>query len=154
VSSWRSTYRGLVPDSYLDSMSAEEYEARWRRVLSEGRSVNHTFVATAGGQVVGFASGGRERDQDPIYTGELYAIYLVEEHQRQGLGRRLVEAVTRRLVELEHSSMLVWVLAPNPARGFYETLGGAFVRARDIEIGGAEFEEAGYGWLDIRQLLL
>jgi GNAT superfamily N-acetyltransferase len=154
VDSWRTTYRGLVSDTYLDGMSIEDYEVRWRRMLNDYAVANHTYVATIADEIVGFASGGRERDQDAIYTGELYAIYLLEEHQRRGLGRRLVDAVVRRLLELEHSSMLVWVLAMNPARVFYESLGGAFVRSREIEIGGSTFEEAGYGWLDIRPLLL
>jgi GNAT superfamily N-acetyltransferase len=154
VDSWRTTYRGLVPDPYLDGMSLQEYEVRWRRMLNEYAATNHTFVASVGGEIVGFASCGRDRDQDAIYTGELYAIYVLEEHQRRGLGRRLVDAVVRRLLELEHSSMLVWVLASNPARTFYEALGGAYVRSRDIEIAGQTYEEAGYGWLDIRPVLL
>lgn len=153
VDSWRTTYRGLVPDPYLDGMSLQEYEVRWRRMLNEYAATNHTFVASVGGEIVGFASCGRERDQDPIYLGELYAIYLLQDQQRRGLGRRLVSAVAERLIELDYRSMLVWVLAPNPARGFYEALGGAFVRARQMEIGGESKEEVGYGWLDAAVLV-
>ena len=58
-----------------------------------------------------------------------------------------------RLQALAYPSMLVWVLAANPARGFYESLGGAFVRSRELELGGETHEEVGYGWLDVRALL-
>ena len=46
--------------------------------------------------------------------------------------------------------MLVWVLADNPSRHFYEALGGQYVSAKQIEIGGAMLDEVSYGWRDIR----
>src|ERR671939_726224 len=132
VLSWRTTYRGLLSDRYLDGLDIDDHESRWQRLLASGGG--DTFVAQEGSEIVGFASCGRERDQDPIYLGELYAIYLLQDNQRRGLGRRLVSAVAERLIELEYRSMLVWVLAANPARGFYEALGGAFVRSRQLEL--------------------
>ena len=151
VASWRTTYRGLLRDAYLDGLDVEDHAGRWRRLLGSG--AGDTFVALEGSDVVGFASCGRERDQDPIYQGELYAIYLLEDRQRRGLGRRLVSSVARRLLELEYRSMLVWVLAANPARAFYEAIGGALVRSRQMELAGETQEEAGYGWLDVADLL-
>jgi hypothetical protein len=44
--------------------------------------------------------------------------------------------------------MLVWVLADNPSRRFYEALGGAPVRTQHIEFGGTLLEEIAYGWRD------
>jgi ribosomal protein S18 acetylase RimI-like enzyme len=151
VLSWQTTYRGLLSDRYLDSLDIDDHESRWQRLLASGSG--DTFVAQEGPEIVGFGSCGRERDQDPIYLGELYAIYLLQDNQRRGLGRRLVSAVAERLIELEYRSMLVWVLAANPARGFYEALGGAFVRSRQMEIGGESNEEIGYGWLDAAVLV-
>ncbi len=46
--------------------------------------------------------------------------------------------------------MLVRVLAENPARKFYEALGGQLLKAKPIEIGGATLDEVAYGWTDIR----
>jgi ribosomal protein S18 acetylase RimI-like enzyme len=151
VLSWQTTYRSLLSDRYLDSLTVDEHESRWHRLLASGNG--DTFVAQDGADIVGFASCGRERDQDPIYLGELYAIYLLREHQRRGIGRRLVSTVAERLIELEYRSMLVWVLAANPARAFYEALGGAFVRSRQMELAGETKEEVGYGWLDAAVLL-
>jgi len=36
VASWRSAYRGLLPDSLLDAMSVDELEQRWRSRLPAG----------------------------------------------------------------------------------------------------------------------
>ena len=33
VSSWRSTYRGLMPDAVLDSLSVERRAEFWREVI-------------------------------------------------------------------------------------------------------------------------
>jgi len=48
--------------------------------------------------------------------------------------------------------MLVWVLAENPNRRFYESLGGRFLRSTTITLGGADLEEWAYGWDDLRGL--
>src|SRR5262249_5639606 len=103
-------------------------------------------------ELVGFASGGPERTEDPEYAGELSAIYLLESHQRRGIGRRLVQAVVERLAQAGLHSMIVWVLAENPSRRFYEALGGELVRQDKIEIGGVIYDKVAYGWRDIGEM--
>jgi len=149
VASWRTTYRGLLPDGFLDALDDQGYEDRWRRALAE--SSMRVYVAedeaSEGSGVVGFASGGRERAGEPGYAGELYAIYVVREAQGRGFGRELVRAVVGGLGELRLTDMIVWVLRDNSAaRGFYERLGGTFVRSQPITIGPATLEEVSYGW--------
>ena len=104
------------------------------------------------GAVVGFADGGRERSGDPHYDGELYAIYLLQSAQRQGIGRQLVKAVAKELSSSFHA-MLVWVLAQNEARRFYEALGGVYLRETSVRIAGKELIEVGYGWSDLKTLV-
>lgn len=155
VDSWRTTYAGLMPDDFLAGLAYDAQERRWAGILAVQGPASFVYVVEQGGEMVGFASGGREREGDPTYTGELYAIYLLEEHQRRGLGRVLVGAVASRLAEAGHRSMLVWVLKENiAARGFYEHLGGAFLRSARRDVAGLELEEAGYGWLDLDPLRL
>jgi GNAT superfamily N-acetyltransferase len=101
-------------------------------------------------QIVGFASGGPVRDpRSALYKGELYAIYLLTRAQRSGLGRQLVVAVARHFVRRDINSMLVWVLADNPARHFYEALGGTYVRMKMEAVGDDMHKELAYGWKDI-----
>jgi ribosomal protein S18 acetylase RimI-like enzyme len=145
VASWRTTYRGILPDDFLESLSEERYEERWRRsLLDEGTRV---YVAEDGREVVGFASGGRERAGEHSFAGELYAIYVLEEAQGRGHGRGLVRAVSAGLRELDLADMIVWVLRDNTrARRFYERLGGIFIRSQPVTIGTAVLEEVSYGW--------
>jgi ribosomal protein S18 acetylase RimI-like enzyme len=145
VATWRTAYRGLLPDDFLASLSGAGYEERWRRTL--GESPNHVYVAENAHGVIGFASGGRERAGEDGYSGELYAIYVVREAQHQGHGRRLVQAVVGSLREMGLKDMIVWVLRDNAsARKFYERLGGVYVRTQPITVGSAQLEEVSYGW--------
>src|SRR5262249_41097825 len=109
-------------------------------------------VSDADSRVVGFASGGAPRDGDPVYAGELDAIYLLRQAQGQGVGRRLVAAVTRTLAERGIDSLLLWVFAENPARRFYEALGGKLVGQQQFELGGRMMAEVSYGWRDTTPL--
>jgi GNAT superfamily N-acetyltransferase len=154
VESWRTTYKGILPDDYLADLGYEQREPLWRRILSKPGRQRLVYVAEdSPGNIVGFASGGRERSGDPVYTGELYAIYLLEGWQRQGIGRQLAVAVVRRLIQRGLRSLLIWVLAQNPSRRFYEALGGRQVREKLETRGDVQLVEIAYGWLDARRLI-
>jgi ribosomal protein S18 acetylase RimI-like enzyme len=153
VDSWRATYRGIVPDAHLDQLAYEPRARRWAAQLEETGSTDFTdVVELPSGQLVGFATSGPEREGDPIYRGELYGIYLLPAHQRQGIGRRLAARAAERLAAAGIRSLLVWVLEANAACRFYEALGGQRLRESPITIGGAPLVKVAYGWPDTRGL--
>jgi len=134
-----------VPDDFLESLTEANYSERWRRGIADRSS--RVYVAEDETGVVGFASGGRERAGEGAFTGELYAIYVLDRAQRRGAGRELVGAVVGGLREMSLGDMIVWVLRDNPkARRFYERIGGTYVRSQPITIGQATLEEVAYGW--------
>lgn len=151
VASWRTTYRGVVPDEYLDGLSVERRETFWRGALEKPGDGAFTLVALDGdgGSVVGFAHAGATREPDLPYTAELYALYLLKSAQRHGSGRALLEAVIGRLLQKGFSSLMLWVLEQNPAAGFYAAMGGKRVASKPITIGGAALVEVAYGWDDL-----
>jgi GNAT superfamily N-acetyltransferase len=155
VDSWRTSYRGIVPQGYLDGMFYEDFEDRWRgwlRAVGDPRWA-HRVAELPSGQIVGFASSGpRQGSAYADYGGELYTLYLLREHQRAGTGRRLFGSVARGLAEGGSTSLLAWVLARNPSRRFYETVGGRLLGSQELEIGGARLEEVAYGWLDVESI--
>ena len=153
VESWRTTYRGIVPQEYLDGLRAEQRAANWRRSLAASPEQSFVFVAERAGAIVGFASGGRERRQSAAFAGELEAIYLLADQQRGGIGHLLVAAVATELLRRDLRSMLLWVLEQNsPARAFYERLGGRIVEQQSVTIGGLALTELANGWHDIAPL--
>ncbi len=143
-----------MPDSYLDNISLARRGNWWQRVLTNSENQTFLFVAEdETGQPVGFVEGGPQRDENYSYDGELYAIYVLKEHQGKGMGRELMLATARELKNRGAHNMLLWVLKDNaPSRRFYESMGGQFVDEKEFELGGATLSEVGYGWDDINML--
>ncbi|MGB7876830.1 MAG: GNAT family N-acetyltransferase [Anaerolineales bacterium] len=154
VDSWQSTYRDIIATDYLARLSVDHHAERWLEILRKQDTKNCIFVAeNKDDQVIGFASGGPQRDLRLNYDGELYAIYLLEIAQRRGLGTRLTHAVANHLAMNGFESMLVWVLDGNPSNQFYAALGGEYVSKKMINIGEQELTEVAYGWRNLHDLV-
>jgi ribosomal protein S18 acetylase RimI-like enzyme len=149
VVTWRHAYKGIVADATLAAMSVERSTANWQRGLSRPESVG--LVALVDDAVVGFAVGGLQRDETlPDYDGELYALYVLPQHQGRGIGRELVRQFAAALHEAEYKAMVIWVLKDNVAgRAFYERIGGRYLREKPILIGEQTLQEVAYGWNDL-----
>lgn len=151
IDSWLTTYRGLIPDTVLDNLSSERRRDWWQDIVIGPQKVD-VVVADDSGQVAGFAYFGAEREKDPVYHGELYAIYLLKDYQKKGLGRLLFKATADGLLTRGLNNMIVWVLSTNPARRFYEKLGGIYLRDKPEKFGEVTLQESAYGWDDIHPL--
>lgn len=157
VDSWRTTYAGLMPDTILANISLEKRTRMMEGFIRSQPENAITFVAEESEGIVGFAQCGPNRESkiDSAFEGELYGIYLLCEWQGKGLGKQLVQAVSRFLLSHRLESMIVWVLASNqPACIFYKALGGVFVREREIDIQGHAMIESSFGWKNLRRLAL
>jgi ribosomal protein S18 acetylase RimI-like enzyme len=152
IASWQTAYRGILPDAYLDQLANTYPErlARWEHGLRQAETTGtKTFVVeTSEHGIVGFATAGPIRKPVQDYTGELYAIYLLAEHRRIGLGQVLFQRCVRHLRERHLSNMLVLVLEKNPARRFYEAVGGVVIPGLriDLTIADTPVVEVAYGW--------
>ena len=154
VETWRDTYAGLIPDRTLLGLSRTSHTESWRRVLRDSRDDSITRVAEGpDSRVVGFANAGRARPTNLPYDGEVYTLYVVPDHQGAGHGRRLLGALLSALWAAGCRSALVWVLAGNPARFFYEAMGGTLIATREEPFHGVVLNECAYGWPDLRRLV-
>ena len=151
--SWRTAYRGIVPEEYLATADAVDWEEHWSG-LKDPASKTQVFVAESKESgIVGIASAGPERTGDEVYVGELYALYLLRDFQRQGIGKRLTVATAQRLGKTGIPSMLVWMFRDNaPARRFYEALGAEYLREQEITLAGGPRMLVAYGWQYISAL--
>ena len=156
IESWRTTYDGIIPADFLARLSRSGREAAYEERLSfiTGPTSEFAYVAEDEDRIVGFAYAGPRRTRRVGYLGEIYALYVLEEYQRQGIGHRLVSAVVRHFLSHRLDSMIIWVLIYNPACAFYEALGGGIVAQSSIDIGGTTLLKLGYGWEDIRTIAL
>ncbi len=153
IDAWRATYRGMIPDAYLDAMSLSDSAAFWERILASGSPYASVYVATKSDTVVAFAAANRREPPKLGFDAELSAIYLAAGYKRRGIGSRLVSAVATAQRERGATGLLTWVIATNKeARAFYEALGGELLVEQPFQWDGLDLVEAGYGFRDLNVL--
>jgi L-amino acid N-acyltransferase YncA len=153
VASWRTTYPGIIAQESIDRLTVADRTAAIGRALRrEIRFVPEVYVAVTGGEIVGWVSGGALREPIAAFGAELYGIYLLQSAQRAGLGAALTRRLASRLVEMGYRSMVVRVLAANPACMFYERLGGVVVSEGVHMVDGHSYPERIYGYADLGAL--
>jgi len=143
VESWRTAYRGIVPEAYLAGLNIEERTTRWGQILT---SPSRVLAAERDGKIVGFIAGGPIRQPVGECDAELYAIYIDLPVRGKGIGTALLSALAKLLDEDGFKSMAAWVLDANSATTFYQRTGAASVAAKEIEIGGALLPATAYAW--------
>ena len=146
VQTWQDTYLSVIPCGYLFTMSVPRHEQAFFKELKSRKVIS--FVAEDAGRVMGFITGGYERNGDVIYSGEIYTLYVLKNHQRRGIGAELVSALARQFNRESIYSMLVRVLKENPYRRFYSKISGTYLKAERIPFAGEVMEVEIYGWLD------
>jgi ribosomal protein S18 acetylase RimI-like enzyme len=139
VATWRHAYAGLIPDNVLAGLDpvadAEFFRTNWPS--DPAVLARQIQVAERAGEIVGFVRSNAcrpskaEKDPDPapdaLGVGEIYAIYVLPEHQGHGVGARLVDAAVSALASRRLAPVVLWVLAENwPSRRFYERVGFAY----------------------------
>jgi ribosomal protein S18 acetylase RimI-like enzyme len=152
IDSWRTAYLEIISQAHLDNLNLDAHTARHTRLMA--KPGYRYFVAeskTAG--IIGFISGGPERSGDGRYTGELYAIYLLQDFHRRGIGTSLVREWARKMLDDGLPNAMVWVLSANVrALEFYKRIGARFHREDKVHIGGEHLPEQALVFDDLKIL--
>ncbi len=152
VTSWRSAFRGIAPDDYLDHQVNPESQAEdWKEILTDGEQI--VMVAEMGKEVVGYAWAHREDDPAIEWDAELISMHILPPFKRKGIGTGLVSVIARELRKRDCSSFYLSVLEENyPARAFYESIGGTLAGSRSTQLGGKDLTDVFYAWKDLSNL--
>ena len=149
VRSWKESFAGIVPQIFLDKKSVEKRVKAFEKGFSA--PFYKMYVAEVPERsIVGFADFGEPRENIDAYEGELYAIYLLPEFQRKGIGERLFNLGVDFFIRSGRNSMYLLTLEVSPYRLFYEKMGGQIVGRKQIEIEGIMYDELVYGWNSLR----
>jgi len=152
VETWRDSYPGMLPDDVLVRLSPDRQSRSWRHAVRDpSQAVLVADELTAG--VVGFGSCGASRHRNLPFSGEVYTLYVSGDHQRRGVGRQLILSLLATLRERGHDSAVVWALADNPSRFFYEAMGGSLVAEGEDVLWGVPIRQRAYGWRDLSEWL-
>ena len=135
---WRHAYAGLIPHRALRAMIERRGAGWWARAIRNGATI---LVMEYGGEIVGYATLGRNRTRALSPDGEIYELYLAPRFQGLGFGRRLFESCRTLLRARGLSGVAVWSLSDNDnAMRFYRALGGC-----DVAVGSETFDDVTLG---------
>jgi ribosomal protein S18 acetylase RimI-like enzyme len=141
--SWKSAYKGIVPQEYLDGLA----ENRWSGFISN--ELTNLWVVSDGEQIVGTSTYAPARDEKFRGWGEIISIYLLPQYSRRGIGTKLLQASMDSLFLKKYNKIYLWVFEDNyPARDFYEKNGFGFNGdVREITLGGKRLNEIRYTYI-------
>lgn len=154
IAGWRASYDGLVDPAFLDGLDVEKRTKDWQDWLSSGTDAIIAYDDQGGG--AGFISFGRLKTPPPgvsqirpLYSAEIYALYILPAYWRQKLGRQLMAAAAKALKIRKHKSLCLWVVEKNTrAVAFYKALGGQKCGGKTVDIGGRHLSDTAFGWRD------
>lgn len=154
VDTLQATYANFYPANLLAARNYEAVEAAWRQHLWESpETEEYAFVAeTEEREIVGVLICGPTVGGEEAYQGEIFALFVLPAYHGQGIGKKLVQHAVIKFLALNISNMLVWVQEKNPARGFYEAIGGIPKRQKVVKRQNMKMVEIGYSWDNISQV--
>ena len=128
-----------------------------RYPISRARGADVVLVAqeSDGGGIVGFGNCGRARHDTALggAMGEVYTLYVANDWQGRGIGRALLSGLFDSLQGHGINQAMVWVLSGNPARFFYEAMGGDRLAERREPFSGTVLDETAYFWSNLGEWL-
>lgn len=154
ITGWKQSYKGLMPDALLDRLDMKADAERVRAVMADGSNRSLRFVVEQNGVVVGMGACGPARGNEGLRgQGEVYAIYLLDEVKRQGIGEAFMREMAKAMTAQGLTSLQVCVLENNaPARKFYEKLGGKLQKSGIFTYEGFQLPDVTYVWDDLKVL--
>lgn len=153
---WRDTYAAIVTPEYLDYQSDRVRRrseiAAWLDDFNEGAEA--IFVAEREGEVVGFIHMELGNKASLGSSGYVNLLYIDKAAHGRGIGKHLMSAGARWLVESEPGPLVLSAFELNPHRAFYAALGGIEVKRVLNDISGAKVWSVLYLWPDPSVLVL
>ena len=169
VTSWRSTYRGIMPDKVINSLNYQRFEEKWEQLLSQNDPDVLTFMALDPEHgLLGFIRAGSNGTEDAPAPNEIYALNIAPRFQRRGVGTLLMKEAFYQINKHAHwrveagidapealcDSVFLWVLCANQkTRWFMKALGGRQARLGEDTVDKEKLPKVAYLWTDLSHVL-
>ncbi|NNF80183.1 MAG: GNAT family N-acetyltransferase [Rhizobiales bacterium] len=152
VASWRSSYRGVLPDAYLDGEADAERGAHWQKTLKGLGPQDIVLLAEDNEGLHGFISVYWRKE--PGFDAYLDNLHVRPGQRGGGLGRQLLAAALQRLIAQGAHNFCLWVFDQNQgAVRFYERLGGKPVERGLDDFAGSNAPHTKIAWEDLPAFL-
>lgn len=145
VLSWKTAYKGIIPDDYLDNISIEEKAQKFEKNIVQNNDFEY-LAAWLDDKMIGILVVGPCRDLDinTGETGEICGIYLHPDYFGKGYGYKLINHGIS-ILRTRFKFITLWVLEENMrARSFYEKAGFRFDGTKKDIVFGKRLVEIRY----------
>ena len=112
VSCWKESYKGIFPQDFLNNLDVDDLES----IRKCENKISEYVVYEKDDQIIGMARYGKNQKDYGDSYGEIYALYVRPDFQRQRVGTELVK----------------YVFKENKANNFYKKIGGKFIGESDF----------------------
>lgn len=111
---WKSAYRGIFPDEYIDADTASKRTAEFLEAIKDTKCTY--FLLEEDDRAAGIVKTCEDNN-----VLEIESIYILDEYRGKGLGRQFMDYIK---TQSTCDSIFLWVLETNAkARRFYENNG-------------------------------
>ena len=157
VAVWQTTYRGLIADALIDEVTFAQRAAMWGDILTAYTETHPVLVAEDFG--VGVVRLRQCRARCAAKTCSAIAassrrFICCPPISGAASAARCCPASRCCCASAATIRRIAWVLASNPACGFYEAMGGVLCaqRVAEDEDEGDSPADLAYGWSDLAAL--
>ncbi len=151
--SWRSAYRGILSDHYLDRQADAERASTWEARLSVADPACFGLMAWQGSTPAGFVYV--VCDADPVFGALIDNLHVRPALRSAGIGAQLLAGAAAGIMARAMSRRAhLWVYDANVrARAFYARMGGAEVESTmKASVEGVLLPESRVSWPDVQTL--
>lgn len=146
--SWRSAYRGLLSDEYLDNDLEGERIRYWSDKMRSLSGKEFVLLAKEESAIVGFVAVMDKPEKG--YDALIDNLHVLPHLKGKGIGGTLMKAAADMLRETGRKSVYLWVLNGNaPAAEFYKTKGGKAADESVDNFGGKMVAATRFVWSDL-----
>ena len=141
TASWQSTYRGMLPDHFLNHEVENELAGYWSNLETLPQDL---VLIAEDSAIKGFISIWCR--PDPFIDN----LHIMPQCKSGGIGSQLMAAAAKELVFRGHSGVYLWVMCNNgPAIRFYEKLGGVRTQTEHKDIFGHKVPCIRFEWTNL-----
>lgn len=145
----QTSYRGIIDDVYLDSLSIKHYREKVKHMctLSQNGEAHGLIAEGDDGTVLGFLIGVVSSKNVSDVSHEIYALYVDPDCQWQGVGKALFSAFVERVTQENGTGFFARTAKENmPTRAFYEKRGGVAMEESAVTLGEKDYPIVCYTW--------
>ena len=122
VKSWRATYKGIIPDKLLDTITLDRFSKIWKEYITKEN--NGIFGAFENDIFLGF--GAFTPDEEMADTLYLDSLHIKDEYKGKEVGTKIINHLKKYAREKEYKGVSVSIISGNDrVRKLYTKLGAA-----------------------------